>query len=212
MRLFNQLDSDWKEHLADLRQNFDAIDRALDGQMVVPAYPHIMRALTLPIDQIRVVIFGQDPYPTPGHAHGLAFSVANGLTCLPPTLRNIFRELEQDCNITLPPNPDLTRWADQGVLLLNRILTTKPGRSLAHADLGWQVITDEVAKVLGTKPVVAILWGKSASELGRFFSSGLTISCAHPSPLSAYRGFFGSHSFSRCNQILHSHGFSAINW
>ena len=171
-----------------------------------------MRALSTPIESIRVVIIGQDPYPTPGHAHGLAFSVPSDVTPLPASLRNIFKELESDVGIPMSGNGDLSPWAEQGVLLLNRILTTESGYSLKHELLGWQVITNEIARTLGHKPVVAILWGKNAQELSHFFDPGLTITSAHPSPLSAYRGFFGSKPFSACNEILHRYKRPQIQW
>ena len=171
-----------------------------------------MRALKTSIESIRVVIFGQDPYPTPGHAHGLAFSVSSDFTLLPASLRNIFKELESDVGIPVSANGDLSRWAQQGVLLLNRILTTQPGYSLKHELLGWQEITSEIARTLGKRTVVAILWGKNAQELSHFFDSGLTITSAHPSPLSAYRGFFGSKPFSTCNEILRQNHRPEIDW
>ena len=171
-----------------------------------------MRALTTPIESIRVVIIGQDPYPTPGYAHGLAFSVSRNVVKLPASLKNIFKELESDCAVERPVNGDLSRWSDQGVLLLNRILTTRAGQSLAHADIGWQVITDEVARVLGERSVIAILWGKSAQELTHYFPAEVVIASAHPSPLSSYRGFFGSKPFSSVNRILVDRGQDGINW
>ncbi len=171
-----------------------------------------MRALNVSIESIRVVIIGQDPYPAPGHAHGLAFSVSSDINPLPASLRNIFMELESDVGIPMSANGDLSRWAEQGVLLLNRILTTQSGCSLKHALLGWQEITNEIAKTLGQRPVVAVLWGKNAQELTHLFDPGLTITSAHPSPLSSYRGFFGSKPFSQTNQLLESIGLPVIRW
>ena len=158
-----------------------------------------------------MVIFGQDPYPTKGHADGLAFSVANNVSPLPPSLRNIFKELSTDCGVTRTGG-DLSDWFDQGVMLINRILTTNTGSSLTHADIGWKEITDSVAEELGKHNVVAILWGKSAGELLEYFPEDCRIQSAHPSPLSAYRGFFGSKPFSRCNNILVAHGKTPIRW
>ncbi len=171
-----------------------------------------MRALSVSIESISVVIIGQDPYPTPGHAHGLAFSVSSDITPLPASLRNIFKELESDVGIPVSANGDLSRWVQQGVLLLNRILTTESGYSLKHELLGWQEITNEIARILGQRPVVAILWGKNAQELSHFFDPGLTITSAHPSPLSAYRGFFGSKPFTKCNEILRGYTRPEIQW
>ena len=212
MSLFSQLHPDWQEALSELRGQIDLIDSKLNPSDLAPEYENVMRALSTSIESIRVVIIGQDPYPTSGHAHGLAFSVSNSVTPLPASLRNIFKELESDVGIPMSENGDLSRWAAQGVLLLNRILTTQPGYSLKHELLGWQEITNEIARTLGQRPVVAILWGKNAQELSHFFDSELTITSAHPSPLSAYRGFFGSKPFSTCNEILHRYKRPEISW
>lgn len=212
MSLFSQLHPDWQEVLSDLRGQIDFIDSQLYTSEIAPEYKNVMRALTIPIESIRVVIIGQDPYPTPGHADGLAFSVSGDVTPLPASLRNIFKELESDIGIPMSANGDLSRWAHQGVLLLNRILTTQSGHSLKHELLGWQLITNEIARILGHRSVVAILWGKNAQELSHFFNPGLTITSAHPSPLSAYRGFFGSKPFSTCNDILTQNSKPTIQW
>lgn len=212
MSLFSQLHPDWQEALSELRDQIDLIDSKLQITDLAPEYENVMRALNTSIESISVVIIGQDPYPTPGQAHGLAFSVSSGVTPLPASLRNIFKELESDVGIPMSVNGDLSRWAAQGVLLLNRILTTQPGYSLKHELLGWQEITNEIARTLGQRPVVAILWGKNAQELSHFFDSGFTITSAHPSPLSAYRGFFGSKPFSTCNEILHRYKRPEISW
>ena len=212
MSLFDQLHPDWQEALSELRGQIDFIDSKLQTSDLAPEYKNVMRALSVSIESIRVVIIGQDPYPAPGHAHGLAFSVSSDVTPLPASLRNIFMELESDVGIPMSANGDLSRWAEQGVLLLNRILTTKSGYSLKHELLGWQEITNEIARTLGQRSVVAILWGKNAQELSRLFNPGLTITSAHPSPLSSYRGFFGSKPFSQTNQILESIGLPAIRW
>ena len=178
---------------------------------IAPDFDKVFRSLTRSIEATNVVIFGQDPYPTKGHAHGLAFSVDSSVSPLPPSLRNIFTELSTDCGIKRTSG-DLSDWFDQGVLLVNRVLTTQTGASLAHADFGWQQITETVAQELGKHEVVAILWGKNAGELSRHFAPELIIESVHPSPLSAYRGFFGSKPFSRCNEILKAHGKSPIAW
>lgn len=212
MSLFDQLHPDWQEALSELRGQIDLIDSKLQTADLAPEYENVMRALSVSIESIRVVIIGQDPYPTQGHAHGLAFSVSSDVTPLPASLRNIFMELESDVGIPMSRNGDLSRWAQQGVLLLNRILTTQSGSSLKHALLGWQEITDEIARTLGQRPVVAVLWGKSAQELTHLFDPGLTITSAHPSPLSSYRGFFGSKPFSKTNQLLESIGLPVIRW
>ena len=212
MSLFDQLHPDWQEALSELRGQIDLIDSKLQNSDVAPEYESVMRALSVSVESIRVVIIGQDPYPTPGHADGLAFSVSSSVTVLPASLRNIFKELEDDVGIPISQDGDLSRWARQGVLLLNRILTTESGYSLKHELLGWQEITNEIARTLGRRPVVAILWGKNAQELSHFFDSGLTITSAHPSPLSAYRGFFGSKPFTKCNEILSKNNRPPIQW
>jgi len=212
VNLFDQLHPDWQEALTPLRPHLLTIDQALEGQVIAPEYKDVMRALTTSIESIRVVIIGQDPYPTPGHAHGLAFSVSRNLAKLPASLKNIFKELESDCAVVRSVNGDLSPWSDQGVLLLNRILTTRAEESLAHADIGWQVITNEVARILGQRSVIALLWGKSAQELAHYFPAELVIASAHPSPLSAYRGFFGSKPFSTINRILQERGQEGIAW
>lgn len=212
MSLFNQLHPDWQIALASLRRNFEAIDAQLLGQKIAPSYELVLRSLNTPIDSIRVVIIGQDPYPKPGHANGLAFSVNGNISPLPASLKNIFKELVNDCAVATPAHGDLIRWAEQGVLLLNRVLTTQVGQSMSHSTIGWQVITDEVARILGKRGVIAILWGKSAQELAPYFSHELTITGVHPSPLSAYRGFFGSKPFSRVNEALARQGRAPIEW
>ncbi len=212
MSLFSQLHPDWQEALSELRGQIDLIDSKLQNSDVAPEYENVMRALSVSIESISVVIIGQDPYPTPGHAHGLAFSVSSDITPLPASLRNIFKELESDVGIPVSANGDLSRWVQQGVLLLNRILTTESGYSLKHELLGWQKITNEIARILGQRSVVAILWGKNAQELSHFFDPGLTITSAHPSPLSAYRGFFGSKPFTKCNEILRGYTRPEIQW
>ena len=210
-QLFDQLHSDWQRVLEPRRQLIDQIEEKLTGVVVTPDFQHIFRTLTRPIDSTRVVIFGQDPYPAKGHAHGLAFSVDKSVSSLPPSLRNIFKELETDYGVNRADG-DLSDWFEQGVLLVNRLLTTESGTSLAHKDLGWQVITDAVAQELGQHNVVAILWGKNAGELSHFFRPEWSIESVHPSPLSAYRGFFGSKPFSKCNEILIQNGISPIRW
>jgi len=209
--LFDQLHPDWKEVLQPYSGSISKIERSLLGVDISPEFSNIFRSLTRSIDSTSVVIFGQDPYPAQGHAHGLAFSVDDSVTPLPPSLRNIFTELSDDCGITRNQG-DLSDWFDQGVMLLNRVLTTRTGSSLAHSAIGWQEITDAVAQELGKHEIVAILWGKSAEELARYFSPEWRIESVHPSPLSAYRGFFGSKPFSRCNDILIAQKRSPIRW
>ena len=210
-QLFEQLHSDWQKILQPQRDLIGEIESKLEGVDVAPGFHNIFRSLSRSIESTHAVIFGQDPYPTRGHAHGLAFSVDPSVTALPPSLRNIFTELFTDYGVTRN-SADLSDWFDQGVLLVNRVLTTQTGTSLAHSDFGWQQVTNAVAQELGRHDVVAILWGKSAGELAQYFRPEWRIESVHPSPLSAYRGFFGSKPFSRCNEILVSHQKSPIHW
>jgi len=209
-QLFEQLHSDWQEVLSSKKELIEKIESKLDSS-VAPDFSKVFRALSNSIQSTSVVIFGQDPYPTKGHAHGLAFSVDNSVSPLPPSLRNIFEELRTDCGITRNSG-DLSDWFDQGVMLMNRVLSTETGASMAHLNLGWQEITDAVAQELGKHDVVAILWGKNAGELAEYFRPDWRIESVHPSPLSAYRGFFGSKPFSRCNEILKSNNKISIRW
>lgn len=210
-QLFDQLHSDWQGVLQPHKCLIEQIETRLVGVDIAPEFSLIFRSLTTPIQSTNVVIFGQDPYPSKGHAHGLAFSVDQTVSPLPPSLRNIFTELSSDCGV-IRKSPDLSDWFDQGVLLVNRVLSTKAGSSLAHSDFGWEEVTNAVAQELGKHDVVAILWGKSAGELARYFRPEWRIESVHPSPLSAYRGFLGSKPFSRCNEILLANNKSPIRW
>jgi len=209
--LFDQLHSDWKLVLSKHKVLIDQIEERLLNIDCAPEFQNVFRTLSRSIESSRVVIFGQDPYPSKGHANGLAFSVNESVSPLPPSLRNIFAELATDVGVERLDG-DLTDWFNQGVLLVNRVLSTEVGISLAHSDLGWEEVTQSIAQELGKREVVAILWGKNAGELSSFFPAERRIESVHPSPLSAYRGFFGSKPFSRCNQILLSNNQSVINW
>ena len=211
MQLFDQLHPQWQVELARHKDLIDTIDSHIANTAVAPDYKLIFRALSRPIDSTRVVIFGQDPYPTKGVAHGLAFSVDSSVEKLPPSLRNIYKELQADLGVTRS-NGDLSDWADQGVMLVNRILSTEVGKSMAHDTLGWQQITETVAQLLGDRDVIAVLWGSSALELKKYFKEGSVLSSVHPSPLSAYRGFFGSQPFSKINTKLREKGLKEITW
>ena len=212
MALFDQLQDDWQKALSDYRPLVSVIDSLIDKSEVTPAYENIFAAYQLPPSAIKVAIFGQDPYPTPGYAHGLAFSVAANTQPLPASLRNIFKELESDCGVKVASHGDLGRWADQGIFLLNQILTTRPTQSLAHEDFGWQEFTTATAKVVGKSGAIGIFWGSKAQHLAQYFDPTLSISSAHPSPLSTYRGFFGSKPFSKANEMLRAQGKSEISW
>lgn len=211
MPLFEQLHPQWQVELASHKALIESIDSFITNRSVTPDYNLIFRALNQPIESTRVVIFGQDPYPTKGHAHGLAFSIDSSITNLPASLRNVYKELFADLGITRT-HGDLSDWADQGVMLINRVLSTEIGKSLAHEKLGWQEITERVAQVLGERDVIAVLWGSAALPLKPFFHEQSVITSVHPSPLSAYRGFFGSSPFSQVNAMLRSKGLQEINW
>lgn len=211
MPLFEQLHPQWQVELASHKALIESIDSFITNRSVTPDYNLIFRALNQPIESTRVVIFGQDPYPTKGHAHGLAFSIDSSITNLPASLRNVYKELFADLGITRT-HGDLSDWADQGVMLINRVLSTEIGKSLAHEKLGWQEITERVAQVLGERDVIAVLWGSAALPLKPFFHEQSVITSVHPSPLSAYRGFFGSSPFSQVNAMLRSKGLQEIHW
>lgn len=200
----------WLRLLDPVAPEIEIILKKIANEDIAPRPGEIFRAFDVDLEEVRVVIFGQDPYPTKGNAMGLAFSVPETVTPIPSSLRNIFQELENDLGIGRPVSGDLTSWERSGVLLLNRVLTTRVGETGAHLDLGWQHITNHIARELGARGVIAILWGKSAQELsGNFIKY---ISSPHPSPLSAYRGFFGSKPFSRANELLVAQGKESIDW
>jgi uracil-DNA glycosylase len=209
--LFDQLHPEWQSELARHKELIESIDQFIQDREIAPTYDRVFRALSDPIASTKVVIFGQDPYPKKGHAHGLAFSVDDSVTPLPASLRNIFKELKSDVGIDRIKG-NLSDWCEQGVMLINRVLTTDAGQSMAHAQLGWQEVTNSVARVLGNRGVLAVLWGNSALELKSFFVEDNVIASVHPSPLSAYRGFFGSKPFSQVNDKLALKGYSAISW
>lgn len=187
------------------------------GVIAYPPPDDRYRALELlPPDQVRVIILGQDPYHGEGEAHGLAFSVPNGVK-MPPSLRNIFRELGSDLNLPLPQKTDLTRWAKQGVLLLNTALTVAPDSPGSHANIGWKRVTDAIISALAdsNKPRIFVLWGKHAQSKRVLIPDNrghLVIESAHPSPLSVYRGFIGSRPFSKINSWLVNEGEGEIDW
>lgn len=200
----------WQRLLEPVAPDIEKILAKIADEDIAPPREEIFRAFDIDLEEVQVVIFGQDPYPTKGNAMGLAFSVPTNVTHIPASLRNIFQELENDLGLRRPLSGDLTSWERSGVLLLNRVLTTRVGEPAAHSNLGWQNITNHIARELGARGVIAILWGKSAQELSEYFSN--YISSAHPSPLSAYRGFFGSKPFSRVNELLITKGRRPVNW
>jgi uracil-DNA glycosylase len=208
----SQLHPSWAQALQDLLPLLDEIEKCLLGKNYLPSHENVMKALSLDLDKCKILIVGQDPYPTAEHAMGLSFSVPAQITKIPPTLRNIFKELQSDLSLSQPIDGDLTHWHEQGVVMLNRTLTCLAGESNSHTNLGWSQITDRCAQVLADRGVIAILWGKNAMELDKFFAHEKVIASAHPSPLSAYRGFFGSKPFSRVNMALERDGKAGINW
>lgn len=187
---------------------------AASGRGYLPSGENILRAFTLPLERVRVLVVGQDPYPTPGHAVGLCFSVAPDVRPLPPSLVNIFREYSDDLGYPTPANGDLSPWFDRGVLLLNRSLSVQPGRPNAHQGKGWEAVTERAITVLAERggPMVAILWGRNARNLKPMLGSVPCIESAHPSPMAAHNGFFGSRPFSRANQLLADQGAEPIDW
>lgn len=184
------------------------------GRSYLPAGEHVLRAFNQPFNDVRVLIVGQDPYPTPGHPVGLSFSVAPDVRPVPRSLQNIYRELRDDLDVPIPSNGDLTPWTKQGVLLLNRVLTVQPGKSGSHAGKGWEKVTDQAVRALAARdqPLVAILWGRQAQSLEPLLSDADCLKSVHPSPLSASGGFFGSRPFSRANELLVKRGGEPVDW
>ena len=222
--LIAPLDPGWERALASQREALAGVGqtvtaRRAGGEQVLPAPEHILRAFRQPFDEVRVLILGQDPYPTPGHPIGMSFAVDRHVTPLPRSLANIYREMESDLGLPPAPHGDLSAWAGQGVLLLNRVLTVAAGQAGSHRNLGWEAITEAAVAALAARdaPLVAILWGADARKLAPVLRAhggsrvGL-VESPHPSPLSAYRGFFGSRPFSRANELLQQAGAAPVDW
>lgn len=184
------------------------------GRRTLPEGRRVLRAFERPFDGARVLIVGQDPYPTPGHPIGLSFAVERDVRPIPRSLANIYRELRDDLGIPPAPHGDLSRWADQGVVLLNRVLTVQAGASGAHRGKGWEAVTEHAIRALVARggPLVAILWGRDAGTLRPLLGDVPVIASAHPSPLSASSGFFGSRPFSRANELLEAAGAEPVDW
>jgi uracil-DNA glycosylase len=205
-----------KPYFNDLMQ-FVQSEYAASPNGIFPSQDLIFRAFDLcPLSDVQVVILGQDPYPTKGHAHGLSFSVEEDVRLFPKSLLNIFKEIEHDLGLPYPENGSLLRWANQGVLLLNTVLTVREGQPESHAGRGWEEFTDAVIKKLSQERqnVVYMLWGKKALEKAKMLdsSANLILRAPHPSPLSAYRGFFGSKHFSQANNYFIQNGRNGITW
>ena len=210
----------WLPVLWEQQENLTQIGEFLRSEQAAgrpwcPGGHHILRAFEQPLNEVRVLITGQDPYPTPGHAVGLSFSVAADVRPLPRSLQNIFKELASDLDVSIPSRGDLTPWAEQGVLLLNRVLTVGNGEPGSHRGIGWEAFTEAAIRGLVERieePLVAILWGKDAQSLTGILEDVPIIESAHPSPLSADRGFFGSRPFSQANEFLDDLGGEPVSW
>ena len=189
-------------------------EESASGRGYLPAGTDVLRAFTYPFDEVKVIIVGQDPYPTPGHAMGLSFSTAPGVRPLPRSLVNIFKEYSSDLGLPMPEDGDLTPWSEQGVALFNRVLSVQPGTAGSHRGKGWEEVTEHALRALAErgKPLVAILWGRDAQNTQKFLGDTACICSPHPSPLSAARGFFGSKPFSHANELLVQQGAEPVNW
>ncbi|MCZ4068094.1 uracil-DNA glycosylase [Microbacterium sp. H37-C3] len=210
---------DWAEALQPVAGDIASLGDRLRaetaaGRGYLPAGDRVLRAFQRPMADVRVLIVGQDPYPTPGHPIGLSFAVDAHVRPLPRSLGNIYRELESDLGIAPAPHGDLSAWSDQGVLLLNRVLTVAPGAAASHRGWGWERVTEHAIRALVARerPLVAVLWGKDAATLRPLLGDTAIVASPHPSPLSANRGFFGSRPFSRTNELLAERGGEPIDW
>ena len=211
--------ADWAEALAPVERRIEAMGQFLRaelaaGRSYLPAGEQVLRAFQRPLAEVRVLVVGQDPYPTPGHPIGLSFAVDAHVRPVPRSLANIYRELATDVGVEPPPHGDLTAWADRGVMLLNRVLTVRPGEAASHRGRGWEEVTECAIHALARRggPLAAILWGRDAQGLKPMLGPVPWVESAHPSPLSAYRGFFGSRPFSRVNRMLEEQGAPPVDW
>lgn len=212
------VDPSWARALAPVESTVHQIGARLReevaaGRGYLPAGTDVLRAFTYPMDEVKVLIVGQDPYPTPGHPMGLSFSVQPGVRP-PRSLENIFTELVSDLGVDRPTSGDLTPWSRQGVMLLNRVLTVQPGAPASHKGWGWETVTQRAIEALVERqaPLVAILWGRPAQSLTPMLGATPILASPHPSPLSASRGFFGSRPFSRANELLAEQGATPVDW
>lgn len=217
--LSNIVEAGWADALAPVEDQIAHMGLFLRGQIAegkkyLPAGDRVLRAFKQPFADVRVLIVGQDPYPTPGHPVGLSFSVEASVKRLPGSLANIFREYSQDLGYPSPSNGDLTPWTERGVLLLNRVLTVEPGKPGSHRGKGWEEVTEQAIRALAKRatPPVAILWGRDARNLAPLLGRIPRIESAHPSPMSAHNGFFGTRPFSRANQLLKDQSAEPIDW
>jgi len=218
--LSNIVEAGWAEALQPVQDQIARMgaflrDQVKSGKKYLPAGDLVLRAFKQPFDDVEVLIVGQDPYPTPGHPVGLSFSVAPTVKRLPGSLVNIFREYSDDLGYPAPATGDLTPWAERGVLLLNRVLTVEPGKPGSHRGKGWEEVTEQAIRALAArdKPLVAILWGRDARNTAEFLGPRVPrIESAHPSPMSANSGFFGTRPFSRANQLLQRQNAEPVDW
>jgi uracil-DNA glycosylase len=213
------VDPVWAEALAPVADQITAMGDYLRaevsaGRGYLPAGDNVLRAFQRPLSDVKVLVMGQDPYPTPGHPVGLSFSVAPDVRPLPRSLQNIFRELHTDLGLPMPSSGDLSPWSDQGVLMLNRVLTVAPGTPGSHRGKGWETVTAQAIRALVArdKPLVALLWGRDAQSIRDLLGDTPRVESVHPSPMSADRGFFGSRPFSRVNQLLTDQGATPVDW
>jgi len=217
--LADLVDPGWADALAPVEPDVHRIgawlrDETVAGRHYLPAGGDVLRAFTTPFDAVKVLVVGQDPYPTPGHPIGLSFAVDPSVRPVPRSLANIYRELADDLGVTPPPHGDLRAWSDQGVLLLNRVLTVQAGEAGSHRGKGWESVTDQAVRALVARgtPLVAVLWGAQAGSVRPLLGDTPVVASAHPSPLSASRGFFGSRPFSQVNALLESQGAPPVDW
>jgi uracil-DNA glycosylase len=218
-RLADLVHPSWVPALSPVAERIEALSASLraeraGGRAYLPDDDRVLEAFGQPFDDVRILLVGQDPYPTPGHAVGLAFSVAPEVRPLPRSLANIFRELTDDVGVPPPTTGELTAWTRAGVLLLNRVLTVSPGLPGSHRGRGWEAVTDHVVRALAQRgrPLVAILWGREAQAVRPLLGGVPIVQSAHPSPLSASRGFFGSRPFSRASELLRAQGGEPVDW
>ncbi len=213
------IDAGWARTLEPVGPDIAALGERLraevaEGRGYLPAGDRVLRAFQRPLDDVKVLIVGQDPYPTPGHPIGLSFAVERHVRPVPRSLQNIYKELASDLGIPPAPHGDLSAWADQGIMLLNRVLTVTPGAPGSHRGWGWERVTELAIRTLAARdrPLVAILWGRDAANLRPLLGTTPIIESPHPSPLSASRGFFGSKPFSRANEMLEKAGSTSVDW
>jgi uracil-DNA glycosylase len=217
--LHERIAPDWAAALAPVQVRIAQLEDWLRAETLahrpfLPAPDHVLRAFTTPLADVRVLVLGQDPYPTPGHPVGLSFAVERSVQPIPRSLANIYRELRDDLGVEVSTHGDLTAWQSQGVLLLNRVLTVQAGRAGSHRGLGWEDVTTCAIEALAARggPLVAVLWGRDAQSAAPLLGEVPVIASAHPSPLSARTGFFGSRPFSRANALLVEQGANPIDW